>query len=397
MAIRIGMVGTFDVANFGDLLFPLIALHELSRRLGPVEIVPYSYHARSASSWPFAVTSLERLPHEVASLNLLLVGGGDIIRFDPLVALDYRPDSPNIHHPTGFWLAPILFACTAGVPVAWNAPGLPDSEIPLWVRALVRASVASCAYVSVRDVASRDLIAGVAGDVRVDVVPDSGFSAAMLLPNIHDASDYFVVQSRPQALEWLPRVRELLGDDRSRFILAPVGPVTGDRTRPPERLPPQTMFSHPRHPCEMLELIAGSRGVVGPSLHLSIAAISFGRPAFRPMTPPLRKYQMFEGLQGVHQFEGPLREPGHTLPLMPEASQLAEIHRRLGCHWDSIAALVSKTAARSSRAKWEPLLMDLWQSLPSRLERRSAVARLRTTLQTARTRVARYRHGGQDE
>ena len=138
--IRVGMVGTFDVANFGDLLFPLVAQAELRRRLGEVKIRPYSYHARSAASWPFHVAPLERLPEEVETLNLLLVGGGDIVRFDALVALGYQPGSSVIHHPTGFWLAPILIAHVAGVPVAWNAPGVP-APVPAWARPLVRASV----------------------------------------------------------------------------------------------------------------------------------------------------------------------------------------------------------------------------------------------------------------
>lgn len=69
--IRVGMVG----------MFPLVAKAERRRRLGDVEIHPYSYHARSAPSWPSHVTPLERR-----------------------------------HHPTGFWLAPILVAHVAVVP-----------------------------------------------------------------------------------------------------------------------------------------------------------------------------------------------------------------------------------------------------------------------------------------
>src|SRR6266545_1494386 len=302
MVIRIGMVGTFDVANFGDQLFPLVARQELTRRLGPVEIRPYSYNARSAASWPFAVSPLDRLPAEVGTLDLLLVGGGDIIRFDPLIALDYRPASPDIHHPTGIWLAPIFLAHTAKVPVAWNAPGVP-LDIPSWAHALVRAGVAVSAYVTVRDQASHDRLARVAGDARVEVVPDSGFNAAMLVPDRPARSDYLVVQSRPQSSLWIPRVRELLQDERSQFVIAPVGPVTGDLVRPPAKLPPRTTFCYPQNPSEMLALIAGSNGVVGPSLHLTIAALSFGRPALRPKSSPLSKYRMLDGLKGVQEFE----------------------------------------------------------------------------------------------
>ena len=393
MVIRIGMVGTFDVANFGDLLFPLIARQELARRLGPVEIHPYSYNARSAASWPFAVSPLERLPAEVGTLDLLLVGGGDIIRLDPLIALNYRPGSPDIHHPTGFWLAPILLAHTAKVPVAWNAPGVP-LEIPPWAHALVRASVAVSAYVSVRDQASHDRLTRVAGDARVEVVPDSGFNAAMLLPDPPAGSDYLVVQSRPQSSQWLTRVRELLQDDRSQFVIAPVGPVTGDLIRPPAKLPPRTTFCHPEHPNELLALIAGSKGVVGPSLHLTIAALSFGRPALRPTSSPLSKYRMLDGLKGVQEFDLHSAATAGKLPLVPDPSQLSDIQKKLARHWDAIAALAGAAAIRGPQRKWEPMMMDLWQSLPSRFERRSPMARLRTKLQIAKTVVERYRHSG---
>ena len=394
MVIRIGMVGTFDVANFGDQLFPLLAHHELTRRLGAVEMVPYSYNARAAAAWPFAVRPLERLPEEIGTLRLLLVGGGDIIRFDPLVALHYRPASPDIHHPTGLWLAPIFLAHMANVPVAWNAPGVP-LEIPSWAHALVRASVAVSAYVNVRDPESHARLARVATDTRVEVVPDSAFNAAMLLPDAPPPrSDYMVVQSRPQADRWFPRVRALLQDDRSQFVMAPVGPVTGDLVHPPAELPPLTTFRCPENPGELLALIAGSNGVVGPSLHLTIAALSFGRPALRPRSSQLSKYRMLDGLKGVQEFEPDSPSIAGKPPLAPDPSQLLAIQTKLAQHWDTVAALAGASAARSPQRSWERMMMDLWQRLPSRFERRSPLARLRTRLQIAKTMMERLRYRG---
>jgi hypothetical protein len=40
---QIGICGTFDVENYGDLLFPLIVEAELSRRLGRVRLHRFSY------------------------------------------------------------------------------------------------------------------------------------------------------------------------------------------------------------------------------------------------------------------------------------------------------------------------------------------------------------------
>jgi polysaccharide pyruvyl transferase len=391
---RIGMVGTFDVANFGDLLFPLLARHELGRRLGEVEIRPFSYHARSAPAWPFDVIPLERLSTELPSLDLLLVGGGDIIRFDSRVARDYRPSSPRIHHPTGFWLAPIFMAHAARVPVVWNAPGVPG-PIPRWARALVRASVAVSAYVSVRDAPSRDLLGSVAPDSLVELVPDTGFNAAALLAETigtDDEEPFLVVQSRPDWRRWLPPPPA--ASRARRFVLTPVGPTIGDLVRSPRELPVGTTFCPPLDPHQLLDLIAHSSGVVGPSLHLTIAALSLGRPAFRPRSVPRRKYGMLEGLAGVGYFDqrapGSLDGMSTSEALAPDPAQLAEIRGRLERHWDTVASLARANSARPrSLESSSPLLIDLWERLPAKLEQWSTAEVLGALLRAARGRIAR--------
>jgi hypothetical protein len=52
----------FDVANYGDLLFPLIAESELTERLGAVTLHRFSYNARTPPDWPYEVTSITKLP-----------------------------------------------------------------------------------------------------------------------------------------------------------------------------------------------------------------------------------------------------------------------------------------------------------------------------------------------
>jgi lipopolysaccharide transport system ATP-binding protein len=53
---EIGICGTFDVANYGDLLFPLIAESELRGRLGAVTLHRFAYHPKTRPAWPFEVT-----------------------------------------------------------------------------------------------------------------------------------------------------------------------------------------------------------------------------------------------------------------------------------------------------------------------------------------------------
>src|SRR6266849_639891 len=75
-AWQVGIVGTFDVENYGDLLFPLIAEAELRARLGSVNLRAFSYHAKTSPEWPFGVTSVADLPRVIDDLDALLIGGG---------------------------------------------------------------------------------------------------------------------------------------------------------------------------------------------------------------------------------------------------------------------------------------------------------------------------------
>src|SRR2546425_11656527 len=102
--LQIGLFGTFDVENYGDLLFPLIAEAELTARLGTVKLHPFSYHAKSPPDWPYTVPSLTELPRMAGNLDGVLIGGGFIVRFGKETAVGYGPPTPAIHHPTGYWL-----------------------------------------------------------------------------------------------------------------------------------------------------------------------------------------------------------------------------------------------------------------------------------------------------
>jgi len=113
--LRVAIVGTADAANYGDLLFPLIAAHELRARLGDVELVSYGYRDVGASGWPFAVRSAGALAREIAGYDLLLVGGGLLIRDDAALADGYAPSDQSVHQPLGLWLVPTLLALMAGI------------------------------------------------------------------------------------------------------------------------------------------------------------------------------------------------------------------------------------------------------------------------------------------
>jgi AAA+ lid domain/Polysaccharide pyruvyl transferase len=179
--VRIGLFGTFDVENYGDVQFPLMARHELAKRIGDVPIVPYGYRRKRADTWPFSVRSLVDLDADLGDLDVLVVGGGHLARFDKEVAVGYEPLAPWIAHPCGYWLAPMLTGIARGIPVAWNALSV-SADPPVWARPFLAQAVRGSAYVSVRDTSSLEILELVEPAAAVDVIPDSVFGIAEAFP-----------------------------------------------------------------------------------------------------------------------------------------------------------------------------------------------------------------------
>jgi hypothetical protein len=98
------MCGTFDVKNYGDMMFPIVLRHELEKRIPNLEVECFSYYAKEPPDWPYPVTSLTRLREVVQCFDGVVIGGGHLVRFDKDVAPGYVPPSPDLHHPTSYWL-----------------------------------------------------------------------------------------------------------------------------------------------------------------------------------------------------------------------------------------------------------------------------------------------------
>src|SRR5882724_4639215 len=116
----VGIAGTFDVKNYGDLLFPLIAAEALKRRDPRIHVVPFSVNGKDESSWPFQVRSMEEMIASISALSAMLIGGGQIVRFDKNYPI---PAPANVDLPFAYWLTPAALAAMIGKPVFWNAVG----------------------------------------------------------------------------------------------------------------------------------------------------------------------------------------------------------------------------------------------------------------------------------
>jgi len=365
--MRLGLFGTFDVENYGDLLFPIIAERELRQRLDDLQLVRYSYNAKNAESWPFEVRSLVDLLEDdqaIEALDAILIGGGHLIRFDKLVANQYEPPVPQITHPSGYWLAPALAGIAAGRPVLWNAPGA-SQELPDWGKPLLTLALDNSAYVSVRDANSLDAVRSAGFRGMCHIVPDTAFAIARRFPldslRAHTmevlsrcglTGKYLVVQASPALCSMvaaLSSATKLFSD--FQLVALPIGPILGD-----DASHLQGILPYARYPASWptLQEIAGiiglSSGVIGVSLHLSITALAYGLPVLRPADFTRGKYAILQSSENVYtggqdHLDGALAfAVAAKMDARSTCSLVGRAQSELTEHWDRIAEVCRQPA-----------------------------------------------------
>ncbi len=402
---QIGVVGTFDVENYGDLLFPIVAEAELGDRLGAVQLHRFSYHAKAPPAWPYVVRSVSELPGLIRELDALLIGGGFLIRFDKDVADGYGPPTPAIHHPTGYWLTPALLALQHDVPLIWNGPGMHCNEIPAWAEPLLGLALSLSPHVAVRDQPTRAALAPRAGTTPVTVIPDTAFGIGCLLGGAMSAEcaqlraaaglsgPYIVIQAAG-GLDAFVRFfrREAAALQRFRVLALPIGPVLGNRVELlGEGVPGLVELPSWPHPLLLAELLAEAEAVIGYSYHLAVTALATGVPVFTPQPLVEGKFSALSAFDTIHALTD-AREPeldwfvsrvGKTTPSTAVRATLGP----LGDHWDRVAAIVAAGRTDSSVA-----LDRFWQGLPGLLEQGAteceAAAAARCTAETGRSTAA---------
>lgn len=377
---QIGLVGTFDVENYGDLLFPLLAEAELTQRLGPIKLHRFSYHTRTTPDWPYEVESLTELPRLADDLDAIIIGGGFLIRFDKEVAPGYQPPEP-LHHPTAYWLTPALIGLQHGIPVAWNAPGLHSNEVPDWAAPLMKLVIDHSAYFAVRDVGSRERLAPYTRGRQISVVPDTGFGIDRLLPEeaSRDFLDlletagmnkpYIIVQAALGLDSFFRFVRTHSDQLRDYQLLAlPIGPVLGDDASIlASELPGVVSLPAWPHPLLLAELISHAAAVIGHSYHLVITALVHGVPVFTPQDLTVGKYAALAGFESIY----PLPSAAESTATGNFESRLGkrddvglnEIRGQVSNHWNQIASVI-----RAGRIDTQAAVGRFWQSLPGLLE-----------------------------
>jgi lipopolysaccharide transport system ATP-binding protein len=350
----VGIAGTFDVKNYGDLLFPLIAAAALERRDPRIRVVPFSVNGRSELSWPFQVQSMEEMMSSIATLSAMLIGGGQIVRFDKT----YPVSTPaNVDLPFAYWLTPAVLAAMIGKPVIWNAVGASVGWLhSAWHDALLRQVFAASYFIGVRDAVSRDDLAELAPDASIQLLPDTAFGLSRLWPLAKESAEftnwrmamglegkYVVIQASAAIAEHSSSIESLLasmGDINA--VVLPVCWCHGDRAEILAALKGKVFLSHEwPGPRLISEIIGRSELIVASSLHACITALSYGVPVAQvPIAWGRTKFALldeFEGIASIDKKEALLQLIQRGRRIEPRVVECAD---RLDRYWDEVKNVV---------------------------------------------------------
>jgi polysaccharide pyruvyl transferase WcaK-like protein len=310
------LTGMFDMVNFGDLLFPLIARHRLSPfGWSVVPVAPTASQPPLEDAMPpIAVADLFSM---TTKLDAIAIGGGYVIHNHPLRFIEtYDIGDAGNWAGSALWMGACLAATLRNVPLVWNAPGAPH-PLAKGPQALARRALRMSDYVSLRDQGSAEIL-GLSSDKDINIVPDTVAGLADMWPRADLAKDFRSLQERkafPSNTRLMAlhlRRRSVAGVDLDHLakdldafaaaheltpVLVAVGQSHDDATLARDFSrhikSAHILLDDPTGLREIAAVFAYSTLYVGASLHGYIASAAYGVPGILVARPAYRKFSGF--------------------------------------------------------------------------------------------------------
>lgn len=293
--------GSYDIDNFGDLLFPFLVEHHLRDKypriihVSPTGVKPIWSDARPSCTVADALAT--------TAVAGLIVGGGNLVSWTVSSSINYveNAEFARIVHPSFSWVPYVLLA-KYGIPYAYNHVGI-AKPIPWDKELIARRLIESASYLSCRDHAGRDRLRRAGVRSRIVVGPDSAIDIARVFPpssvrehyhrevrekyGIPLGSDIVVMHLKARYLrDQLNEVMRMIGVFRARRlhpVLVPFGMChrDDDILRDP-RLQKGGLaicIPKPERLIDILSILAVAKLYVGSSLHGAIVALAYGNGA----------------------------------------------------------------------------------------------------------------------
>jgi hypothetical protein len=323
--MKIAHYGTFDVLNYGDLLFPVVARHFLSTTGAEFTWVsPKGGDAVCPDSVP--TVSLMDAARDEFVFNLALIGGGNIVRFgggNPLEAYSKPSYLSAIAYP-GLWISACLKAADLGAAIAWNAPGLAAKFSASYQRAALQACISYSDHTAFREPGYMDWLREL--QPAPSIIPDTAITISKVWPKQSALSealaamrqvfsiegDFFVFHVKPRNIKEpnepdiaARTVEQLAAATGALPVLLPIGLCHGDDSvllTISQKLSCKHRLIYGVQGLKSITaLLAHASFVFTTSLHGAIVATSYGVPCRLLANIQLLKYRGFFDQLGLSE------------------------------------------------------------------------------------------------
>lgn len=374
MGKTVALAGMFNMNNFGDLLFPIVAAHFLEPMgysVVPVAATPEKPMLQDAP----APIGLDELARDVGRFSGLVIGGGHIIHTQPIERFIETREPMPPWTGSGLWLGSSFLAARENLPILWNAPGVPH-PLPQKRHKLVNLALAAADYCSVRDAGSAALLRQT-GACQTEIVPDTigaidgvwsrdslsedflAFcSRAGLTPDDRIVSFHARDRSLPEG--GIAALAHALSKMANELDFVPVLHGLGQAHKDHEVA--QTLGQHmscrhfiyhePASLKEIVSVLAYSAAYIGSSLHGYIvaeahgrAAILIGKPAYKKFVGYLDHSRHHEDLcadwaAGLEDLKKRLAEAPVETAIQVRRRNHGQLKAAIGRHFNQIGAVL---------------------------------------------------------
>lgn len=294
---NIAVFGTFDVDNYGDLLFPHIAEYRLKNY--HLEFVSPTNYKTMFTDAKEVVTFEECKQRKYDGV---LIGGGNILHLKNNSSTVYKNVQKGFSY-ADLWVGAVKLATNLKKPSLFNAPGISGKFKSTIQQQIAKATFGASSYIAFREGFSvnmaKDLFSEKEKIPEFNVVPDTALEINKIWPCDEPKTDKLVINLNPryhqpvsETASLLVKIAKKLGC-QIKFII--IGDCHGDgkftkkvleyiKIKGAEIVETKTLK-------EMAFEIATAKYFIGSSMHGFITALSYNTPAFLVLNnEPMHKF-----------------------------------------------------------------------------------------------------------
>jgi len=358
--IKIAHFGTFDVDNYGDLLFPHIAEYRLSQHEWE-HVSPTNNVTNFKDSMPIVSFDCAKKKQ----YNAIVIGGGNILHLMHNKHTVYNNIDGFAY--ADLWVGSAKIAIEQKIPYVFNASGVSMKFIYYLHKKIALSTFKNSDYVALRERLSAEMAEGVSGSksnlkFNCHVIPDTAFDIDKMWPlHTKRPSKYICVNLNERYHKPVDDTAENL-DEISKELKMPIkliiiGDCHGDQEftkKVSKKMKTDHQIIESDGLKKLAHIIGYSNYFFGSSMHGFITALSYGVPAFLILNKvPMHK---FIGLLEITEIDNKVicesfRDVRKVLnsPAILKNEVKKKIQSDLDKHWDKVDSIVKngKTAGTS--------------------------------------------------